>query len=188
MPGIVLRQGRGPEQTGLTLVEFLFACSIMAFVALGVAGMFPSALRSVVSGGQVTKATVLAQELVNMIRNELFDDVYLTPGSGNGYRGYYTFNTTGSLPATCPTASCNNKKKWKTDLLADAAQTSGRGLPGGYGTVAVTCLNVSASSPYTLTTGTCGTGTNIVRVSVTVYWDRTGSRSVTLVTYVARSD
>jgi Tfp pilus assembly protein PilV len=188
MPRIVLRPCRALEQTGLTLVEFLFACSIMAFVALGVAGMFPSALRSVVGGGQMTKATVLAQEMANMIRNELFDTVYLTPESGNGYTGYSTFTTTASLPATCPTESCSNKKKWKTDLLADAAQTSGRGLPGGYGTVAVTCLNVSTSSPYTLTTGTCGTGTNLLRLSVTVYWDRTGSRSVNLVTYVARSD
>ncbi len=181
------------QTAGLTLVEFLFAASIMAMVGLGVAGMFPSAFRSVVGGGQVTKAASLAQEMVNMMRTEPFDNLYLTPSSGNGYRGYYsTYSTTGlSLPSTCPTGadSCANKKKWKADLSADGASSTGQGLPGGYGTVAVTCLNANASSPYTLTTATCSsTSTNILRVSVTVAWTGSGSQSVNLVTYVARNE
>ena len=200
MPGNVsVRAKRRAVAAGLTLVELLIATSIMAFVALGVAGMFPAAFRSVVVGGQVTKATVLAQEMVDMIRTEPFDKVYLTPSSSNGYAGYYfnpsgspsRFDTrnTGSLPATCPvpsTDSCANKMKWQSDLLADAAQTSGRGLPVAYGTVAVTCLNVVTTSPYTPTTGTCGISTNLLRITVTVFWDLNASRSVNLVTYVAR--
>jgi Tfp pilus assembly protein PilV len=162
----MMRARHSRRWTGFTLIEFLFACSVMAFVALGVAGMFPSALRSVVSGGQVTKATVLAQEMINMIRNEPFDNLYLTPSSGNGYTGYGTFNTS-NLPATCPSGSgdsCRNKMKWKSDLLADTVQSSGRGLPAGYGTVAITCLNINASSPYALTTGACSTSTNFFQV------------------------
>ena len=193
-----MRSTRRVGATGLTLVEFLIATSIMAFAALGVAGMFPAAFRSVVVGGQVTKATTLAQEMADMIRTEPFDNVYQPPSSGNGYVGYFnqsgspaTFDTrnTGSVPATCSVPSsdsCMNKKKWQSDLLADAAQTSGRGLPVAYGIVAVTCLNVVTTSPYTPTTGTCGSNTSLLRISVTVFWDRNAARSVNLVTYVAR--
>jgi Tfp pilus assembly protein PilV len=199
MPGDVsLRPKRQIVAAGLTLIEFLIATSIMAFAALGVAGMFPAAFRSVIGGGQVTKATILAQEMADMIRTEPFDKVYVTPSSGNGYTGYSnqsaspsTFDTrnTGSLPATCPvpsTDSCTNKKKWQSDLLAGAGQASGKGLPVAYGTVAVTCLNIGTTSPYTPTTATCGGSTNLLRITVTVFWDRNASRSVNLVTYVAR--
>jgi type II secretory pathway pseudopilin PulG len=188
-----MRAGRRIDATGLTLIEFLIATSIMAFAALGVAGMFPAAFRSVVAGGQVTKATILAQEMLNAIRNEPFDIVYLSPSSGNCYWGYSGFDTRNSLPGSCTSGtgspeSLNNKKKWKNDLLGGGAQTGGgRGLPLGYGTVAVTCLNVSPSSPYTLTTGTCSSA-NLLRVTVTVFWDQNASRSVPLVTYVARSE
>ncbi len=178
----------GGRRGGFTLIEFVFACSVMAFVALGVAGMFPSALRSVVSGGQVTKATVLAQAMINMIGTEPFDNIYPSPSSGNGYTGYSAFDTS-HLPAACPAGSgesCRNKLKWKADLLADTAQSSGRGLPGGFGTVTVRCLSVTAAVPYALGTGTCGAGTNFLEVSVSVHWDRSGSQSVNLVMYVAR--
>lgn len=159
----------------------------MAFALLGVAGMFPSALRSVVTGGQVTKATTLAQEMVDMIRNEPFDTLSLTPASANGYKGYYTFDTR-NLPATCPTgstdsSSCSNKMKWKSDLSADSAQAGGRGLPAGYGTVAVACLNANGTSN---STSPCPT--DLRRVTVTAIWGRTGAQSVSLVTYVARTE
>ena len=173
---------------GLTLVEFMLATAIMAFVALGVAGMFPSALRTVVVGGQVTKATVLAQELLDVIRTEPFDILYVTPISGNGYKGYFSFDTR-DLPTQCPTPSsdsCRNKMKWRSDLLMDTAQTGGRGLPEAYGTVSVVCLNVNTASPFTVTAGTCGSSINLLRLTATVFWDRSGSRSVDLVTYVAR--
>jgi Tfp pilus assembly protein PilV len=152
------------EGSGLTLIEFLIATSIMAFAALGVAGMFPAAFRSVVSGGQVTKATILAQEMVDMIRNEPFD---LLVSRYNGF-------DTRTLSITCPLAGADlndNQKKWKCDLLGEAARTSGRGIPGGYGIVTVT-------SPMT----------DLCQVTVTVIWDRDGSRSVNLVTYVARTE
>ena len=46
------------DGVGLTLIEVLFALSVLAFALLGVAGMFPSAMRSVSVGGQMTKATI----------------------------------------------------------------------------------------------------------------------------------
>jgi Tfp pilus assembly protein PilV len=183
-----VRTGRRLGQAGLTLVEFMLATAIMAFVALGVAGMFPSALRTVVVGGQVTKATVLTQEMLDVIRTEPFDILYVTPTSGNGYKGYLSFDTR-DLPAICPTPSsdsCRNKMKWRSELLMDTAQTGGRGLPEAYGIVRVVCLNVNTASPFTVTIGTCGSSINLLRLTATVFWDRSGSRSVDLVTYVAR--
>ena len=158
------REERIADPVGVTLVEFLIATSIMAFVALGVAGMFPAAFRSVVVGGQVTKATVLAQEMMDMIRNDPFDSLV------SRYNGF----NTNSLSVTCPLADVDKgdtKKKWKCDLLADTVKTGGRGLPAAYGTVAVT-------SPMA----------DLLRVTVTVFWDRNGARSVNLVTYVARAE
>ncbi|HSB80717.1 MAG TPA: hypothetical protein VLM91_18195 [Candidatus Methylomirabilis sp.] len=159
-----MRSRRRIGAAGLTLIEFLIATSIMAFAALGVAGMFPAAFHSVIVGGQVTKATVLAQEMVDMIRNEPFD---LLVSRYNGFDSR-------TLTATCPLTGVDlndNKKKWKCDLLGDGGQTTGRGIPGGYGIVTVT-------APLT----------DLLQVTVTVFWDRDGSRSVNLVTYVARTE
>ncbi len=177
-----MRGGRRRRGTGLTLIEFLFAISVTAITGLGIAGMFPAALRSVVSGGQVTKATVLAQAMADAIRNDPFDTLVTR---------YNNLNT--STDATLQTLACPftpgdteydpnfNKKKWKCDLAASEAQLSGRGLPAAYGTVVVACLNADGT---TNTTVPCPT--DLRRVAVTVTWDRQGTRSVSLVTYVAR--
>lgn len=160
----LVRLDRIAGSAGVTLVEFLIATSIMAFVALGVAGMFPAAFRSVVVGGQVSKATALGQEMIDMIRNEPFDSLI------SRYNGF----NTNSLGVTCPLADVDkgdSKKKWKCDLLADTAQTGGHGLPAAYGTVSVT-------APMT----------DLLQVRVTVLWDAGGSRSVNLVTYVSRTE
>ncbi len=169
-----VRTGRRLGRAGLTLIEFLFAISITAFTGLGVAGMFPAALRSVVTGGQMTKATMLAQEMADMIRADTFANVS-------------AYNSTDTRPSlTCPTPAstdCTNKLKWKNDILATTAQSTGRGLPEGYGTVAVVCVN-----PDGTTNGTSPCPTDLRRVTVTVTWDRQGSRFVSLVTYVARTE
>jgi Tfp pilus assembly protein PilV len=175
---------------GLTMIEFLFAVSITAFVGLGVASMFPAALRSVMSGGNLSKATALAREMAEMIRTEPFDALLTTPNAGNGWTGYNGFDTR-NLTVTCPpttpvsgTASYDTaylKKKWKCDIVPDGTLATGKGLPVGYGTVTAVCLNpsgtVNASSPCP---------TDIRRVTVTITWDKGGARSITLTTNVSR--
>lgn len=181
---------------GLTLVEFLFATSVIAFVGLGVAGMFPAALRSVVTGGQVSKATMLAQEMVDMIRTESFSVLNLQP-TQNGYNGLDTRTVSQNMTSnniTCPVAPPTppanynpqfNPRKWTCDLVATGSQTTGRGLPYGYGTVSVSCLNPNGS----LNVG-AGTAcpTDLQRVTVTVTWNPQGASSVSLITHVARVD
>ena len=172
MPGIVfVRTGDRRGLAGFTLVEFLFAVSITAITGLGVAGMFPAALRSVVTGGQTTKATVLAQAMADMIRAGTFASVY-------SYNGLDT-----TITCTGTSTLCVNKTKWTNDLLAAEAQTTGQGLPSGKGTVSVVCVNADGTSK------TCDDANDdLRRVTVTVTWDRQGSRSVSLVTYVARNE
>lgn len=156
---------------GLTLVEFLFAVSISAITGLGVAGMFPAALRSVVTGGQVTKATVLAQEMADMIRADTFSNV-------SSYNGLDTQTT-----CTGTSTLCTNTTRWRNNILAADAQSTGQGLPSGRGTVGVVCVNADGT-----TNSTTPCPTDLRRVTVTVTWDREGSRSVTLVTYVASNE
>ena len=177
-----LRAGRCTGQAGLTLVEFVFAISIIAVTSLGVAGMFPAALRSVASGGQVTKATILAQAMADMIRNDPFDTLVTR------YNNLNTSTDTTLRTLTCPVTPSGydpdyNKKKWKCDIVATTAQLSGRGLPSGYGTVFVACLNADGT-----TNSTVPCPTDLRRVTVAVTWDARGSRSVSLVTYVARTE
>ena len=172
MPGDVFVRTRDRRGlAGLTLIEFLFAISITAITGLGVAGMFPAALRSVVMGGQTTKATVLVQEMADMIRIDTFSNV----------SSYNNLTTTTTCTGT--STLCVNKTKWTNDLLAAEAQTTGKGLPAGYGTVSVACVNPNGTSK------TCDDANDdLRRVTVAVTWDRQGSRSVSLVTYVARNE
>ncbi len=170
--------GRRGAAAGLTLIEFLFATSIMAVVALGVAGMFPAALRSVVTGGHVTKATALAREMAEMIRleaarSERFDSLI------SDYNGTNTNTVTYNCLTGTPSTR-TPKEKWKCDIVATAAQESGSGLPAGYGTVAVACIDPSG----TVITGACTT--DLRRATVTVTWEGNASRSVSVVTNVAR--
>jgi len=171
--------GRRGAAAGLTLIEFLFATSIMAVVALGVAGMFPAALRSVVTGGHVTKATALAREMAEMIRLEA-----ARPERFGSLISDYNGTNTNTVTYNCLTGTPSTrtpKEKWKCDIVATTAQQSGSGLPAGYGTVAVTCINANGTEN---TTNPCTT--DLRRATVTVTWERTGSRSVSVVTNVAR--
>jgi Tfp pilus assembly protein PilV len=178
---------RGKAREGLTLVEVLIATSVIAFAALGVASMFPAAFNSVLAGGQVTKATMLAQAMIDMIKSEPFDVLQ------SRYDGLNTAALTGmTCPAELHAFSSPddyrqnfNKMKWWCDLQPSAAQDVGQslplgqGLPAGYGAVSVECVDASGA------TGACS-ATDVRRVTVTVFWGLNGSRSVGLVANVAR--
>lgn len=57
---------------GLTLVEVLIATAIVSVAMLGIVGMFPVAHQQLRLGSDVTKATVLAQQMVEVLRDESF--------------------------------------------------------------------------------------------------------------------
>jgi len=138
-------------------------------------------MRSVQSGGETTKATMLAREMIEMMRADVFDSLV------SGYNGVDTSTVTVTCPVTPPVSpdSDYNKKKWKCDMAASGTQDSGRGLPGGRGTIAVTCVDFAASSPFNETSDpACAKNTR--KVTVTLTWSAQASRTVSLVTYVTR--
>ncbi|MFB3816530.1 MAG: hypothetical protein ACE147_02590 [Candidatus Methylomirabilales bacterium] len=172
-----LADGRWPA--GLTLVEFLFATSVMALAALGVVGMFPSALKSVVAGGNVTKATILANAALEMLRAEKFDDLvsqYNGFDSDGGIAGY-------TCPVSAGVGTTYNKMRLKCEVSPDAAQETGRGLPDGRLSISVACVDSSGGM-----TVCPGSFPDLRRVSVMVSWERNGARSVQLQSYVARQE
>jgi Tfp pilus assembly protein PilV len=163
----------------------LFAMSVMAIGLLGVASMFPAGLRTVITGGHTSKATTLVREMVEMLQADTFAnlDAY--------YSGFDTRPLTTGLRGDAPTFTCPvnpalpdyNKKKWACDMLGAGAAVSGQGLPGAYGTVRVDCVNPDGSIN---TSVPCPTELRLVTVTVT--WTSQGSRSVSLVTYVAKTE
>jgi type IV pilus modification protein PilV len=177
MPALRKRKAR----QGLTLVELLIAISVIAFATLGVASMFPTALRTVMAGGQMTKATMLALEMIDMIRSDPF----------NAIEPRYNNLDTKNLPgATCPAEIHNfsdlsdhqqnfNKLKWRCDLAPSGALAAGQGLPAGYGRVFVACVDASGVA------GSCSS-TDVRRVTVRVSWGLVVSQSVSLSTDVVR--
>ncbi|HSC70176.1 MAG TPA: prepilin-type N-terminal cleavage/methylation domain-containing protein [Candidatus Methylomirabilis sp.] len=179
---------------GLTLIEVLFAITIMAVALLGVASMFPAALQSVMTGGQTSKATMLVREMVEMIQADTFDSLDTE---------YKNFSTSSLLPDlmgappkfTCPVKTPPdpgafvgaeyNKRKWLCDLQAVGSNSgtpdAGQGLTGGVGSIRVDCLN-----PNGTINGTVPCPTDLRQVTVTITWSGQRARSVSLVTYVAK--
>jgi len=161
---------------GFTLVEFLIATSIVSFAMLGVASMFPAAMRTVIAGGEVTKATMLAQEMTDIIRSEPFDVL--------GAR--YNNLDTGTLSVSCPLDEVSAPppyadyiaKRWACDLHLTGARDSGRGLRDAYGRVRVDCVDGGGA--------VVACPSALQRVTVTVFWGDGGSRSVSLTSHVAR--
>jgi len=161
---------------GFTLVEFLMATSIAAFATLGIASMFPTALRTVVAGGEITKATTLVQAMTDIIRSESFEII----------EARYNHLDTQTLNVSCPLNEGGAgplpddyaKKKWTCDLRMTGAQDTGQGLPDGYGRVNVDCVDASGMP--------AACSSNLRRVIVSVFWGESGSHSVSLVSHVAR--
>ena len=152
------RSLKGPW--GLTLPEILIAASVLTVALLAMAGMFPTAFQNVKAGGQMTKATAIAQKMMEILRNESFANLScsLYPTSYNGLNTSACGSGTDSISTNC--------QKWANDI---AFSSDGRGLPSGWGSITV-------SSP----------ATDLRQVTVTVGWTESrGSKTVELVTYVA---
>lgn len=161
---------------GLTIVEFLVATSIVACAVLGVAAMFPAALRTVIRGGETTKAIMLAQQMADVIKSEPFD-ILVTR---------YNNLDTQTLAVSCPLDETGTpppyddytKYKWTCDLRRTGAHDTGRGLPSAHGRVNVACTNASGVVVV------CPS--DLRRVTVSVFWGANPPQSVSLVSHVAR--
>ena len=193
---VSLTAARHVGRPGLTLLEILFAIVVMAVALLGVASMFPAALRSVMTGGQTSKATMLAREMIEMIQVDAFDNL------DTNYQGFSTSSLMPGLMENPPAFTCPvktppapgafvgpeySKRKWTCDMLIVGANSgtpdAGQGLPEGVGTIHVDCVDPSGTI-----NSTAPCPTEIRQVTVTVTWNSRGARSVSLVTYVAKTE
>jgi hypothetical protein len=128
---------------------------------------------------------MLAREMVDMIRADAFDSLV------SRYNGADTTGLTVTCPVTPPTPSSPdpeyNKKKWACDIAASGTRDTGQGLPGGHGSITVVCVGFNATAPFTEVSDS-GCIKNTRKVTVTIAWGAPGSRSVSLVTYVTRTE
>lgn len=153
-------RGRG---RGFTILETLIAASIMVVALLGIAAVLPTADMSLHQSGQISKAVSLAQEMIEMIKNDPFTQL-------PSYNGVDTRNNA-TFPVDDPDPPVpgnpgnfmggSNIAKWRNDI--DLFLITGGGITGGFGTIAV--ATVAAD----------GTGNPILqRVTVTVNWTDSG--------------
>lgn len=64
---------------GMSLVEILLAAVILAVALLGVAGLFPTAFQNVITGGRITRATLLAEQQLEALRGQTFGTLIVSP-------------------------------------------------------------------------------------------------------------
>jgi prepilin-type N-terminal cleavage/methylation domain-containing protein len=146
---------------GFTIVEMLIASTILVVALLGIAGVLPVANLTLHQSGQISKAVSLAQEMIEMIKNDSFADLTL-------YNNVDT-RTTGTYPvddAVTPGAVGNfvggtNVTKWKDDI--NVFLVTGAGITNGYGTIVVTNVATDASAAAILR-----------KVTVRVHWTEQG--------------
>ncbi|MBI4537480.1 MAG: prepilin-type N-terminal cleavage/methylation domain-containing protein [candidate division NC10 bacterium] len=157
------RGGVRDAAQGFTIIETMIAASIMVVALLAIAAVLPTADMSLHQSGQISKAISLAQEMIEMIKNDPFTDL-------PAYNGVDT-RTTGTYPTDFPIPPVpgapgnfmggSNITKWANDI--NLYLVTGSGITSGFGTIAVTTV---ASD----------TGGNPIlrKVTVTVNWTDSG--------------
>jgi prepilin-type N-terminal cleavage/methylation domain-containing protein len=157
---------------GFTIIEMLAAASILVFALLGIASVLPTMDMTLHKAGQISKAVSLAQQMIETLKNDPFAALI-------SYNGVDT-RTTSTYPADDPNPPVpgnpgnymggSNITKWANDIALYLS--TGSGITGGYGTIAVSNVATDAG------------GNPILRkVTVTVRWtEQGGTRSVQLET------
>ncbi len=129
----------GTGQGGFTLTEVVLASSILVVAVLGVAALLPLAYNNIFYASQETKATILAQDLMEQIKNApSFNDMLSfadNPPAG----------ATHPRPAYIATQRANWHSK------AANADPHGEGLSGGNGSVDITATGGSPCRVATIT-------------------------------------
>jgi type II secretory pathway pseudopilin PulG len=144
---------------GFTIVEVLVAATILIAGLLGIAAVMPTADTNLHLSGQISKATSLAQEMMEMIKNDPFSQLTLYNGVDTRTPGTFAADTPNPpIPGDAGNfMGGSNLAKWKNDINVYLA--TGAGITGGYGTIGVsTVANDDKGNPI------------LRKVSVTVNW------------------
>jgi prepilin-type N-terminal cleavage/methylation domain-containing protein len=86
------------NQRGMTLLEILVAVTVLVVGILAVAIMFPTSSSNIDFGGKTSKATALAQEKIEEMRNTTFTSIAAGNDSPTGYTRAWTVSDAGSYP------------------------------------------------------------------------------------------
>jgi len=120
---------------GLTLVEVVIAMAIISVAMMGVVGMFPVAHQHLRVGGDLTKATALAQRMIELLRDERLQTL----------PRYHQADTrqTGSLPTddldeTPPFNGGSSFQRWRDDIASAAI---GGDTHQGWGRIEITSID-----------------------------------------------
>ena len=152
------------NQGGLTLVELLIASTVLSVAILGVVGMWPVAYQHLRTGGDLTKATGLAQRIVEVLRDESFQ-VVSTLHDADTRHAF-------SSPEDHPPESvsfrvASSLQRWREEI---AIATLGGGLGQAWGRIQV--------APF---------DRGLLAITVTVGWPAPfAEQTVQLETYIAQ--
>jgi len=86
------------NEQGLTLLEILLAVTILCVGLLAVAVMFPTSSTNIDYGGNMSQATALAQEIIELFRNTTFASITGGNDAPAGYNRTWTVADAGSAP------------------------------------------------------------------------------------------
>jgi Tfp pilus assembly protein PilV len=126
-------------QGGFTLTEILIAASILVVAVLGIATLLPTASNNIFVASEETKAAILAQDLMEQIKN------------APSFNDMLSFADSPPPGATDPRPAyiANQRAAWQTKV-ANAA-SNGEGLPGGNGAITITTTGAGPHRRATIT-------------------------------------
>lgn len=154
---------RGSER-GLTLVELLIATAIVSVAMLGVLGMFPVAHQQLRVGSDLTKATALAQRMVEVLRDEPFQVVPRYHNADTRVPASFPPDDPASTP---PFRGGSLVQRWRDEITAIPLMG---GLHQGWGRIEVSSLD-----------------RGLLSVTITMGWSAAPTdRTVQLTTYLGR--
>lgn len=152
------------NERGLTLVELLIAMVIVSIAMLGILGMFPVAHQQLRVGSDVTKATALAQRMVEALRDEPFQVVSRYHNADTRVPASFPLD---DLTSTPPFRGGSLLRRWREEITATPQLG---GLYQGWGRIEVASLDRGLRS-----------------VTVTLGWSATPTdRTVQLTTYIGQ--
>jgi prepilin-type N-terminal cleavage/methylation domain-containing protein len=152
------------RECGLTLVELLIAMAILSVASLGILGMFPVAHQHLRAGGDLTKATALAQQMVEVLRDERLQTVSRYHNADTRETASFPADDLGGTP---PFRGGSSLRRWREEI---AGEPFGDGLSQGWGRIGIASLD-----------------RGLLAITVTIGWPSSLSeRTVQLTTYVGQ--
>jgi type II secretory pathway pseudopilin PulG len=144
-----------PARAGFSLIEVVLALGLLGTVLISVASLFVVGGKQVKSGKNTTAATALAHEIMEVIEQVPYDQIY-------GHFG----GASGSPSLTVSTTAGGNAGQWQAEIARKLG-------PDAFGTIAIIPLGCA---------GAPSLGTSqALQVRVTLTWDELGSvKSVSL--------